>query len=157
MTCPPPPRDVSSALEAFSWPVRRRLLEVRRLIFAAAEASAGVGLLTETLKWGEPAYLTEKTGSGSTIRLGCVKGSAQHCAVLFNCRTTLVETFRDRFPDEFQYRDNRALLLNVTGPLPKAALSVCLSMALTYHLHGRRATSQGAPLIPGGKLRSTRS
>lgn len=137
MTAPPLTREMNRAFEAFPALIRRRLLEVRKLIFATAKAHEEVGRLTETLKWGEPAYLTQQTGSGSTIRLGRVKDSDEHAAVLFNCRTTLIETFRERFPDRFEYRQNRALLLNVSGALPKAPLTVCLSLALTYHLDHR--------------------
>jgi hypothetical protein len=46
------------------------LLALRRVIFATAAATPGVGVLTETLKWGEPAHVTAETASGSTIRLG---------------------------------------------------------------------------------------
>ena len=142
MSAPTLPREVSRAFEAFPAPIRRRLLEVRKLIFATAKTCKEVGRLTETLKWGEPAYLTDETGSGSTIRLGRVKDSEEQAAVLFNCKTTLIETFRERFADEFEYRQNRALLLNVSGALPKRPLSICLSLALTYHLD-RRASGQG--------------
>jgi len=38
-----------------------------------------------------------------------------------------------QFPDAFAYEKNRAILLDVREPLPKAPLSVCLGMALTYH------------------------
>jgi hypothetical protein len=137
VTEPPLPREVSRAFDAFPAPIRKRLLQVRALIFATAAAHDEVGRLTETLKWGEPAYLTDETGSGSTIRLGRVKDSEQP-AILFNCKTTLVDTFRERFPDQFEYRQTRALLLNVAGALPKQELTVCLSLALTYHLDRRR-------------------
>lgn len=130
------PREVSRAFDAFPLPMRKRLLQVRDLIFATAAAHEEVGRLSETLKWGEPAYLTEASGSGSTIRLGRVKDS-EHAAILFNCKTTLVDTFRERFPDEFEYRQTRALLLPVSGALPKQELTVCLSLALTYHLDRR--------------------
>jgi hypothetical protein len=133
---PPLPREVRLAFDAFPAPIRKRLLDVRKLIFAAAREDDQVGPLTETLKWGEPAYLTEQSGSGSTIRLGRVKDS-EHAAVLFNCKTTLVDTFRERFPDEFEYRQTRALLLPVSGALPKHPLSICVSLALTYHLNRR--------------------
>jgi hypothetical protein len=106
---------------------------VRSLIFETAARVEGVGHLTETLKWGEPAYLTEATGSGSTIRLGWFRSSERDCAVLFNCRTTLVDDFRDWFPDAFAYEKNRAILLDSSEPLPQAPLSACLGMALTYH------------------------
>lgn len=140
MIAPSLPREVSRAFGALPAPIGKRLLQVRDLIFAAAAAHADVGKLTETLKWGEPAYLTEETGSGSTIRLGRLKES-DHAAVLFNCKTTLVDTFRERFPDQFEYRQTRALLVPTSGALPKRELSVCLSLALTYHLGrpGKRA------------------
>jgi hypothetical protein len=125
VTEPPLPREVSRAFDAFPLPMRKRLLQVRDLIFATAAAHEEVGRLSETLKWGEPAYLTEASGSGSTIRLGRVKDS-EHAAILFNCKTTLVDTFRERFPDEFEYRQTRALLLPVSGALPKQELTVCL-------------------------------
>jgi hypothetical protein len=136
VTKPLLPREVSRAFDAFPLPIRRRLLAVRKLIFATAKAHDDVGPLIETLKWGEPAYLTEQSGSGSTIRLGRVKDS-EHAAILFNCKTTLIDAFRERFPDQFEYRQTRALLLNVTGALPKQELTVCLSLALTYHLDRR--------------------
>lgn len=52
--------------------------------------------------------------------------------MLFNCKTTLVETFRERFPDAFTYQKNRALLLHAVKPVPETELSICLGMALTY-------------------------
>ena len=137
MTAPPLQRDVNRAFGALPAPIGKRLLQVRDLIFATAAAHDNVGRLTETLKWGEPAYLTDETGSGSTIRLGRVKDS-EHPAILFNCKTTLIDAFRERFPDQFEYRQTRALLLPVFGELPKQELTVCLSLALTYHLGRRR-------------------
>jgi len=142
VTAPRLPREVNRAFDALPAPIGKRLLQVRELIFATAAAHDGVGNLTETLKWGEPAYLTDETGSGSTIRLGRLKDSDQ-AAVLFNCKTTLVDTFRERFPDRFEYRQTRALLLPVAGKLLERELAVCLSLALTYHLdrRGKKARS----------------
>ena len=136
MTAPPLPREVNRAFDALPAPIGKRLLQVRDLIFATAAKHDEVGQLTETLKWGEPAYLTDESGSGSTIRLGRLKDS-EHAAIFFNCRTTLVDTFRERFPGQFEFRQTRALLLPVAGKLPKQELSVCLSLALTYHLDRR--------------------
>ncbi len=127
------PADVAAVFSVFPERVRARLLEVRELIFEAAAGLEGVGPLTETLKWGEPAYLTEATGSGSTIRLGWSRPSEHECAVLFNCRTTLADDFRSQFPGVFAYEKNRAILLDAGEPLPQAPLSACLARALTYH------------------------
>ena len=129
---PPMPADVAAAFDAFPVAIARRLRGIRGLIFKTAARLDGVGPLTETLKWGEPAYLTETSGSGTTIRLGWLRPSESHCAVLFNCKTTLVESFRERFPDEFVYQKNRAVLLDMARPVPEAPLSICLGMALTY-------------------------
>jgi len=129
-----PPRipvEVAAAFRAYPAAAQKRLLEVRALIFATAATLDHVGPLSETLKWGEPAYLTEATGSGSTIRLGV--SDAGEPAVLFNCRTTLVDSFRERFPGVFRYQKNRAILLDAARPLPEAELAICLAMALTYH------------------------
>jgi hypothetical protein len=122
-----------AAFAAFPERVRARLLEVRDLIFETAAALESVGPLTETVKWGDPAYLTEATGSGTTIRLGRSRSSERECAVLFNCRTTLVDDFREQFPDVFAYEKNRAILLDARERLPEAPLRSCLGMALTYH------------------------
>ena len=127
------PAEVTAVFSTFPTIVRTRLLEVRELIFETAAAIESVGPLTETLKWGEPAYLTQATGSGSTIRLGWFRSSERACAVLFNCRTTLIDDFRSQFPDAFAYEKNRAILLEASKPLPEAPLSTCLGMALTYH------------------------
>ena len=133
MTNDPMPADVAAVFAGFPERVRRRLLEVRGLIFETAAGIEGVGPLTETLKWGEPAYLTGATGSGTTIRLGRFRPSDRNCAVFFNCRTSLIDSFRSRFPDVFAYEKNRAILLCDREPLPRAPLSACLEMALTYH------------------------
>jgi hypothetical protein len=130
---PSQPRDVASAFDAFPKPVRRQLLRVRSLLFETAAKLKGVGPITETLKWGEPAYLTEESGSGSTIRLGWFKTSGAPCAVLFNCKTQLVATIRQQFPDDFVFSKNRAIRFSASEPLPRAALGSCLAMALTYH------------------------
>ena len=135
--------DLAAVFCAYPAPVRERLLEARSLIFKTAADIEGVGPLTETLKWGEPAYLTEATGSGATVRLGWFQSPERECAVLFNCRTTLVDDFRSQFPDLFAYEKNRAILLDAGKPLPRGPLSTCLGMALTYHQRRLRPRLKG--------------
>ncbi len=130
------PPQVVAAFACFPEATLAQLLEIRRLIFSIAASTEGVGPVAETLKWGDPAYLTEATRSGSTIRLGWTRDAPDDCAVLFHCRTTLVETFRERFPDAFRYQKNRAILLKSAEPL-SVELAECLGMALTYHQRQR--------------------
>lgn len=58
------------------------------------DSRAGVGRLQETLKWGEPAYVTAESGSGSTIRINRHRKQDGQYAIYFHCRTNLVDTFR---------------------------------------------------------------
>jgi hypothetical protein len=96
--------------------VSGRLLEIRALIFNSAAAEE-VGQITETLKWGEPAYLTSQSKSGSTIRIGWKPSDPERYAVYFNCQTTLVDTFRTLFP-EMNFNGNRAIVLDESNDLP---------------------------------------
>ena len=115
-------------------PVKAKLLALRRLIFDTARLTKGVGALQETLKWGQPSYLTAETRSGSTIRIDQVKSAANQYAVYFHCQTDLVETFRELYPTEMRYGGNRSILLDAGEELPEAALRHCVALALTYHL-----------------------
>lgn len=137
MKSPPVPGPISEALSRYPEQVRVRLLEIREMIFAVAAETEGSGPLTETLKWGEPAYLAGASKSGTTIRLGSTRSAPQDCAVLFNCKTSLVETFRNHFPDDFTFEGNRALLVPVARTLPREPLKLCLRAALTYHRQKR--------------------
>ncbi|WP_457647697.1 DUF1801 domain-containing protein [Profundibacter sp.] len=134
---PPLPAPVKTAFDAFSEPARDTLLKVRPLIFQTATQNPAVGPLTETLKWGEPAYLTEETRSGSTIRMAWKPAKPDHGALFFNCKTTLVDTMREIYPDTFTYQGARAVLFRLDQPLPNDALAHCIEMALTYHRNKR--------------------
>jgi hypothetical protein len=129
---------VDAVFSACPAPVKSRLLALRRLIFDTARMTKGVGAIEETLKWGQPSYLTSKTRSGSTIRIDRVKADAVNYAVLFHCQTDLVETFRQLYPTELRYGGKRGILLNADDEIPEAALRHCVALALTYHLRKRR-------------------
>ncbi len=113
------------------------LLALRELIFATAEATPGVGPLTETLKWGEPAYLTAESKSGTTLRIDWKERSPEVCGVYFHCQTDLAARFRSMFPTLFVFEGNRALLLSLDAELPREALAACFEAALTYHARRR--------------------
>ena len=129
---------VDSVFKAYPKPLKAKLLALRRLIFDTASATTGVGALEETLKWGQPSYLTTETKSGSTIRIDQVKSAANQYAVYFHCQTDLVETFRELYPTELSYGGNRSILLNAADQLPEPALRHCVALALTYHLNKRK-------------------
>lgn len=134
---PSMPSDVALVFKEMPIAVRTLLKKARSQLFQIAEG-ADVGTLTESLKWRQPAYLTEASKAGSTVRLALHKGQA---TVFFKCQTTLVEGFRADFPEAFTYVGSRALLLTKTSD--PQAFGICLARALTYHRdkQGRRASA----------------
>ena len=140
--------DVARAFEAYPAPVRKDMLALRELILATAASTAGVGEIEETLKWGEPAYLTARSKSGSTIRIDWKMARPAEYAMYFNCQTNLVETFRTLFPQEFKFEGNRALVLSIGSRVPKDAVAFCVSAALTYHVRkGERHAAAGKQIF----------
>jgi hypothetical protein len=128
---------VAAAFAAFPEDLRGRLMELRHLILETAHATPPIGPIVETLKWGEPAYLPETPRVGTTVRINALKGSRDRYAAYFHCQTTLVETFRELYPDTFSFQGNRAIVLGARDRLPRKALGHCIALALTYHLGGR--------------------
>jgi hypothetical protein len=129
---------VEATFNTYPRPIQAKLLALRRLIFDTARTTQGVGALQETLKWGQPSYLTPETKSGSTLRIDQVKPTTDQYAVYFHCQTDLVETFRGLYPTELKYGGNRSILLHAADDVPEAALRHCIGLALTYHLNKRK-------------------
>jgi hypothetical protein len=126
-------KSVAEVFFKYPAPIREKLLILRQLIFDTATKTKGVGALEETLKWGEPSYLTSETKSGSTIRIHSVRNHPNEYALYFNCKTTLIETFREKFPTKLRFSGNRAILFDVQEKLPLHLIKECLVMALTYN------------------------
>jgi hypothetical protein len=123
---------VQAVFDSYPPKLRSKLLALRQLIINTAASTAGVGALEETLKWGEPAYVTTQSKLGSTVRIDRKKNQDRY-AIYFNCNTTLVDTFRSMFPHSFTFEGNRALVFDMTDALPVDELGFCIAMALTYH------------------------
>lgn len=128
------PAEVADTFASYPDIVRSGLFELRLLIFDAADETDGVGRIDETLKWGQPSYLTTDTGSGTTIRLAPTPANSSHDYGLFvHCATDLVSQFRDLFGHALDYDTNRGVLLRTSEPTPTEALRECIALAFTYH------------------------
>jgi hypothetical protein len=124
--------DVASVFAAYPLGIRRRMLALRQLIFETAARTEGVGEIVETLKWGEPAYLTlNKTGT--TLRLGWKPRDPARYALYVNCQTDLVARFRDMFAPHLTFEGNRAIIFDVDETVPTEQVAICVAAALTYH------------------------
>lgn len=126
------PAEVQAVFDRVPEVPRQRLLEMRALIFDAAEAT-GAGPLQECLKWGEPAYLPVRPRVGTTLRLGWKPERSGTCSLFVNCNTDLADRYRTHFPKAFTYHGARELRLPATGTFAEAAFQQVAAMALTYH------------------------
>lgn len=133
----PLPTHFSTALAHVPAAVQTRLITLRDLILAAAEAT-GTAPLSETLKWAQPAFMPARR-DGTTLRLNWSPKAPQRCEMLVHCQTTLVAKWRTLYPTEFCYDGARAVYIPTTGAFADAALQQMAAMALTYH---RGPTSQ---------------
>jgi len=129
---------VAAAFKAYAPDVRDRLLALRETIFDVAATTDGVGVLTETLKWGQPSYLTEETGSGTTVHIDQLKGDSGGYAIYFHCQSRLVGQFRDLYPETFSYGGERAILFEPKARVPARELRHCIALALTHHLRKKK-------------------
>jgi len=131
-----PPPDVAAALQACPPNARAHLSDLRELILQSASKMPEVGPVSETLKWGQPAFLTSKTKSGTTVRLGWSEGG-DTVSLFVHCQTSLVVEWREHYGDELSFVGNREISIPTRSPLPRVPLQHCVAMALTYHSRKR--------------------
>ena len=127
-----PDNDALSVIEREPPDIREGLMELRRLILETAAETDGIGKVVETLKWGQPSYLTEKPKSGTTIRIAKDGSELGDIALYVSCNTSLVSEWRGLFP-YLIFGGDRSLHLSLANPLPLPELRQMIRMALTYH------------------------
>lgn len=111
-------------------PVRDKMLRLRKLIIETAKETEEITRLEETLKWGEPGYLTK---IGSTIRMDWKQKSPNQYAMYFQCTSRLVDTFKILFKNRFDFEGKRAIVFGLKDEIPVEELKYCIRAALTYH------------------------
>lgn len=126
--------EVAAIFADYSANIRRRLLELRQLIFDTARETQGVGKIEETIRWGQPSYITAQSGSGTTIRLDKVKNKLGHLAIYVHCQTSLIDDFRNKYGNALNFETNRAIHFSEREALPAKKLGEFIRAALTYHL-----------------------
>jgi Domain of unknown function (DU1801) len=130
---PAMPPAVAAVFEAYPPQAQKHLCALRQLIFDTAASLPGAGPLTETLKWGEPAYLTEATKSGTTVRLGWSAKHPAAASLFVSCQTSLIEDWRAQYGQSLTFIGNREIRFPLSQSLPAAPIRHCIAMALTYH------------------------
>ena len=120
--------EVKRVIDSYPKEIQDKILQLRQLIFSVAKE---VDLtLRETLKWNEPSYLSK---DGSTVRIAWRKSFPNQYGIFFNCKTNLIETFKEIYPQEFTFEGNRILIFALDEELPEKELKHCIQLSLNYH------------------------
>ena len=128
ITFGPMPAEIKAKIDSYPSSVSTVLFEIRQLIIDVA-LELKLSELSESLKWGEPSVSSK---IGSTVRYDWKAKMPEYVCVYFNCKTTLVETFKEVYGEVFTYSTNRALIFEIGVPLPIEALKHCFAMSLRY-------------------------
>ena len=125
--------DVEAVFNAYPDPLKAKLMQLRQLIFETAAQIDGVGPLQETLKWGQPSYLTPASKSGTTIRIDQIKSAPGQYGMFVHCQTSLLPTYRDLYLGVLNFEANRGVRFTLDQDPPRDAMRHCIALALTYH------------------------
>lgn len=121
---------VLERVNSYPQEARKRFDEIRALIIEVATRDDRIKKMEETVKWGEPSYITP---IGSTLRMDWKSTRPDEFAIFFKCTSLLVPTFKVAFPKEFNYEGNRAIWLHKDEDIPVGKLRSCILATLTYH------------------------
>lgn len=124
--------DVAAAFDAAAPDALQGMLDLRALIFDVAQDQPQIGDVQEALRWGQPAYLTPQTKSGSTVRIGTPKSGG--FALFVHCQTTLIADFITAFPGADRIDGTRAILFDDPEQIDAMRHGWLIFRALTYHL-----------------------
>ncbi len=121
---------VNAAFENYPDFVQDKMRKLRELVIETAEEMKDVAVLEETLKWGEPSYVTK---NGSTLRMDWKTKAPDQYALYFQCTTRLVDTFRLIFGQKFQFEGKRAIIFRINDIVPETELKECIKACFRYH------------------------
>ena len=122
--------EVAEVFKNYPKHIHEKMMFLRQLVLDTASQSDGVGPLEETLKWGEPSYVTK---SGSTIRMDWKSSTSDQYALYFHCKTKLVDTFKELYGDKLKLEGNRAIVFHQNDEILVDEVKHCIFLSLTYH------------------------
>lgn len=130
--------EVAAVFDNYEPEARKALLTLRERIFDVAARNEMIGEVEETLKWGQPSYLTSKSKSGTTVRIAPIRSEPVEVGIYVNCQTTLAATYRELYSGILDIEGKRCIRIAPGKPVPSEALDHCILLALTYHLNKRK-------------------
>ncbi|MEM6758372.1 MAG: DUF1801 domain-containing protein [Pseudomonadota bacterium] len=129
---PPLPADIIAVIELWHASVRRTARQLRAMCWDVAQRD-NIGALSETLKWGEPAWRPVAPRTGSTLRIGWKEATPDRLNLYLNCKTDLAFRLVSDLPEVFDGNSRRVIWCDVMRALPDAALAHVARTTFTYH------------------------
>lgn len=122
--------EVTEKINQYPKDIQVKLEFLRNLILETASEIESINKIEETLKWGEPSFITKH---GSSIRIDWKEKHPNQYAMYFNCKTKLIDTFKERYKNTFRFENNRSIVFNIDDNIPIEELKHCIALSLTYH------------------------
>lgn len=122
--------EVNQVFANYPESVLEKMGFLRDLVIETAQEIDDLEELEETLKWGEPSFVTKY---GSTLRMDWKQKTPDQYAMYFQCTSRLVETFRIVFEHELLFEGNRAIVFQMDQKIPVLELKECIKATLNYH------------------------
>lgn len=122
--------NVTEVFDSYPQAAKEKMLFLRGLVFEAASENGSAIAIEETIKWGEPSYLSPQ---GSTVRMAWKASYPEQYVLYFHCQTTLVDTFKELYGDELTFEGNRAIVFPIHKKINAEIVKHCIFLALTYH------------------------
>ncbi|MFT6674686.1 MAG: hypothetical protein ACJAVM_000869 [Sulfitobacter sp.] len=105
-----------------------------RAIFHDVAAQAGIGVLEESLKWGQPSWRPQRPRTGSTLRISWDAATPQILPLFVDCKTDLAARMQTLYPDLAANDGRRRIGFDLHGALPAQAIAHLAQMTFCYHL-----------------------
>ncbi len=128
-----PPAALLSRIAAWPEPAQAHLWRCRTLFHEVAAARA-IGPLSESLKWGQPAWRPARPRTGSTLRLDWSAALPDRLCLLVDCKTDLAARLAQLYPALGPNDLRRRIALRLDAPFPEQAIAHLAEMTFTYHL-----------------------
>ena len=123
--------DVQAAFDTAPPAAQKGMMDLRALIFTVAADLPEIGEISETLRWGQPAYITSKR-AGASLRLGVPKTGG--FALYTHCQTSLIANFATAFPNMDKVEGTRAIHFTDATQIDPIRHGMLIRSILTYHL-----------------------
>lgn len=124
-------QEVQAVFDAAPLHARETMLRLRTLIFEVAANLPEIGRIHETLRWGQPAYVTSKR-AGASLRIAVPKTGG--VALYTHCQTSLIADFTATFPGMDRVEGSRAVHFEDATQIDPVRHAMLITSVLTYHL-----------------------